>query len=84
MSVMEVIRRAGFDELLAICGGSGACATCHVHVDEAWLSELSAMSDDEQDLLESLSDKRSTSRLSCQLTFIESLDGLAVTIAADD
>ncbi|HWI87577.1 MAG TPA: 2Fe-2S iron-sulfur cluster-binding protein, partial [Sphingomonas sp.] len=33
LSVMEVIRDAGIDELLALCGGCCSCATCHVHVD---------------------------------------------------
>ena len=39
-SVMENIRDAGFDELLALCGGCASCATCHVLVDEDWLGVL--------------------------------------------
>lgn len=80
VSVMEIIRDAGVDELLALCGGNCSCATCHVHVDAAWLARLSAKSSFEQELLESSEFCTATSRLSCQVPFDESLDGLAVTI----
>ena len=84
LSVMEIIRGAGFGEMLALCGGCRSCATCHVHVAQEWLPALSPMSDDENDLLDSTSDRDETSRLSCQLIFSNALDGLAVSIAADD
>ena len=83
-SVMEVIRDNGFDELLALCGGCLSCATCHVHVDPEFAAKLTAMSEDEDDLLESSSERNETSRLSCQLQFTAALDGLKVTIAAED
>ena len=83
-SVMENIRDAGFDELLALCGGCCSCATCHVHVDEEWLDRLPKMSADEDDLLDSSSDRAGNSRLSCQIEFGEALDGLRVTIAQED
>src|SRR5690606_17295214 len=53
LTVMEAIRDNGFDELLALCGGCCSCATCHVHVDPAFKGSLPAMSEDEDDLLES-------------------------------
>jgi 2Fe-2S ferredoxin len=84
LSVMEVIRDAGFDELLALCGGCCSCATCHVHVDPAFADKLSPMSEDENDLLDSSDHRDETSRLSCQITLDDSLDGLKVTIAAED
>ena len=84
LSVMEVIRDAGFDELLALCGGCCSCATCHVHVDAAFFDGLPAMSDDENDLLDSSDHRDGTSRLSCQIPFTNALDGLRVTIAAED
>ncbi|MGV3480556.1 MAG: 2Fe-2S iron-sulfur cluster-binding protein [Sphingobium sp.] len=84
LSVMEVIRDAGFDELLALCGGCCSCATCHVHVDPAFADKLPAMSEDENDLLDSSDHRDETSRLSCQLTFGDDLDGLRITIAAED
>ena len=84
LSVMEVIRDNGFDELLALCGGCCSCATCHVHVDADWLPKLSAMSEDENDLLESSDHRNEQSRLSCQIPFTQDLDGLRVTIAPED
>ena len=84
LSVMEVIRDNGFDELLALCGGCCSCATCHVHVDPEWFGKLAPMSEDENDLLDSSSDRTETSRLSCQIQFTSALDGLKVTVAAED
>ncbi len=84
LSVMEIIRDAGFDELLALCGGCCSCATCHVHVDPAFADKVDAMSEDENDLLESSDHRDERSRLSCQIAFSDALDGLRVTIAAED
>ncbi len=84
LSVMEVIRDAGIDELLALCGGCCSCATCHVQVDEDWIGKLPAVSEDENDLLDSSDHRTATSRLSCQLPFGDALDGLRVTIAPED
>jgi 2Fe-2S ferredoxin len=84
LSVMEVIRDNGFDELLALCGGCCSCATCHVHVDADWTARLPAMSEDENDLLESSDHRNADSRLACQIPFTAELDGLRVTIAAED
>ena len=83
-SVMENIRGAGFDELLALCGGCCSCATCHVHVDEQWLGSLPSMGGDEDDLLDSSSHRQANSRLSCQIEYGEALDGLRVRIAPED
>ncbi|WP_106638656.1 2Fe-2S iron-sulfur cluster-binding protein [Allosphingosinicella vermicomposti] len=83
-NVMEVIREAGIDELLALCGGCCSCATCHVQVDPDWADKLPARSGDEEDLLDSSDHKGPTSRLSCQLIFGPELDGLRVTIAPED
>lgn len=84
LTVMEAIRDNGFDELLALCGGCCSCATCHVHVDPAFAERLPAMSEDEDDLLESSDYRVATSRLSCQIPFTSELDGLKVTIAPED
>src|SRR4051812_12470502 len=83
-SVMENIRDAGFDELLALCGGCCSCATCHVHVDEDWLDKLGPVSAHEGDLLHNPSHPQPNSRLSCQIEFGEQLDGLRVQIAPED
>ena len=84
LSVMEVIRDNGFDELLALCGGCCSCATCHVHVDEQWLDRLPKMHGDEDDLLDSSDHRVSSSRLSCQIPFGAELDGMRVRIAPED
>lgn len=84
LSVMEVIRDNGFDELLALCGGCCSCATCHVYVDPAFAGKLPEIGEDENDLLDSSDHRNETSRLSCQLTLNDDLDGLRVTIAPED
>ncbi|MGI4733151.1 MAG: 2Fe-2S iron-sulfur cluster-binding protein [Janthinobacterium lividum] len=84
LSVMEVIRDGGIDELLALCGGCCSCATCHVHVDPAFVDKLPPVGVDEDDLLDSVGDRDATSRLSCQIPFTPALDGLRVTIGEED
>jgi ferredoxin, 2Fe-2S len=84
LSVMEIIRDAGMDELLALCGGCCSCATCHIHVDASQTAKIAAMSEDENDLLDSSDHRNEQSRLSCQIPFSDDLDGLRVTIAAED
>jgi ferredoxin, 2Fe-2S len=84
LSLMEVIRDNGFDELLALCGGCSSCATCHVHIDPAFVGILSAMGEDENDLLDSTDHRNETSRLSCQIPISDALEGLIVTIAPED
>lgn len=84
LTVMEAVRDNGFDELLALCGGCCSCATCHIYVDPAFADKLPKISEDEDDLLESSDHRNETSRLSCQIPFEDALDGLKVTIAAED
>jgi len=84
ISVMEAIRDSGFDELLALCGGCCSCATCHVHVDAEWIDKLPKMGEDEDDLLESSDHRNESSRLSCQITLDDGLDGLKLKIAEED
>ena len=83
-SVMETIRDAGFDELLALCGGCCSCATCHVHVDPDWIGRLKPMKSDEDELLDGSDHRAPNSRLSCQIMVSPELDGLRVTIAPED
>ncbi|HYD24511.1 MAG TPA: 2Fe-2S iron-sulfur cluster-binding protein [Croceibacterium sp.] len=84
LTLMETIRDGGVDELLALCGGCCSCATCHVHVDPQFAHLLPPLSADENDLLDSSDDRDATSRLSCQIPLSPELDGLRVTIAAED
>ena len=84
LTVMENIRDAGFDELLALCGGCCSCATCHVYVDEGFTDQIPAMTEDENDLLDSSDHRDANSRLSCQVSITDALEGLRVTIAQED
>ena len=84
LSVMEIIRDGGIDELLALCGGCCSCATCHVYVDPSFEAALPALSEDENDLLDSSDHRNEQSRLSCQIRFDAALDGLRVQIAPED
>ena len=79
--VMEVIRDWGLN-IKAECGGALSCATCHVYVDKDWFEVVGAPSDEEEDMLDSVGDVRSNSRLSCQILMSDELDGLKVTLAA--
>ena len=83
-TLMEVIRDNGFDELLALCGGCCSCATCHIHVDPAFMDKLPKMSEDENDLLDSSDHRNEFSRLACQVPVSDALAGVKVTIAQED
>ena len=80
--LMEVIRDEGLD-IKAECGGSCACATCHVYLDEEWQNKVPEKSEEEIDMLDLAFDVQDNSRLSCQITITPSLDGLRVTLAPD-
>ena len=84
LTLMEAIRDAGVDELLALCGGCCSCATCHVYVEEEAIGRLPPMGEDEDDLLDGSSNRTAASRLSCQLPVAALGDGLRVTIAPED
>lgn len=84
VTLMETIRDAGLDELLALCGGCCSCATCHVYVDPAYADRLPPMSGDEDDLLDGSDHRAQASRLSCQIPMTAGLDGLSARIAPED
>ena len=82
-TLMETIRDANFDDLLALCGGVCSCATCHVFVDSNFAGILPPMSQDEYDLLDASDHRDERSRLSCQIKLSPELAGLRVTIAPE-
>jgi 2Fe-2S ferredoxin len=84
LTLMEAIRDAGVDELLALCGGCCSCATCHVYIDPAFADLLPPMSEDEDDLLDGSDHRNSRSRLACQLPTTPELAGLRVTVAPEN
>ncbi len=77
-TVMEAAMRGGVAGIIAECGGSCTCATCHVYVDEAWIGKTGTRSDEEEEQLDNAYDVRPTSRLSCQIRMSEELDGIVV------
>lgn len=78
-SVMRGATSHDVDGIVAECGGNAQCGTCHVYVDPEWLSALPAVRDDEDEMLEATyCERQDNSRLSCQLTVTEELDGLVV------
>ncbi len=81
LSIMEIVRDAGIADMVALCGGTLSCATCHVYVDERDLGRVPAAADDETEMLEVSEGRRPNSRLSCQMQFESSLDGLSIVIA---
>ena len=77
-TVMETALRNNVESIVAECGGSCTCATCLVHVDEAWSPVVGPPSEDEECMLDIAYEVKSTSRLSCQIKVTEALDGLIV------
>ena len=77
-TVMETAINNDVPGILATCGGSCSCATCHVYVREDWFEKLGALSLEELDMLDTAHDLEPTSRLSCQILVTEELDGLTV------
>lgn len=83
-SLMEAIRDNGFNELLASCGGCCSCATCHVIVDAGSSVALAPISPDEDSLLDGSDHREENSRLACQISLSQALDGLRLRIAPMD
>ena len=78
LSVMEGAVQNNIPGIDADCGGSMACATCHVYVKEEWFNKLPKKEDGEEDMLDMAFEPKKNSRLSCQLMVSDQLDGLVV------
>ena len=78
LSIMEGAIQNDIPGIDADCGGSMACATCHVYVEEKWLSKLPKAEDGEVDMIDMAFEPKKNSRLSCQITITDELDGLTV------
>ena len=78
LTVMEGAVQNNIPGIDADCGGSCACATCHVYLDEKWFNKLPNKESAEEDMLDMAYEPKKFSRLSCQITAEDSLDGLVV------
>jgi|SRR5690606_14289783 len=79
LSLMEILRAADY-EILATCGGMALCATCHVEI-KAGNENLAPAEDQELDMLDTLPDANSNSRLACQLRLTNDNQGLSLKIS---
>ena len=80
LSIMEGAIQNNVPGIDADCGGSMACATCHVYVKEEWFNKLPKKEDGEEDMLDMAFEPKKNSRLSCQLMVSDQLDGLVVNL----
>ena len=78
LSVMEGAIQNNIPGIDADCGGACACATCHVYVDEKWFNKLPNKSESEQDMLDMAIEPNKFSRLGCQISVNDDLDGMVV------
>jgi|TARA_B100000676_G_C17654415_1_gene618202 2Fe-2S ferredoxin len=79
LTVMEGAIQNDIPGITADCGGAMACATCHVYVQEDWFNKLSKVDDGERDMLDMAFEPKKNSRLSCQITVSDEINGLVVT-----
>ena len=79
LTVMEGAVQNNISGIDADCGGSMACATCHVYVEDSWFNKIQQAEDAENDMIDMAHNPKKNSRLSCQLIISEELDGLIVT-----
>ena len=79
LSVMEGAIQNNIPGIDADCGGSMACATCHVYVEEKWFDKIPKAEDSEIDMIDMAYEPKKNSRLSCQIIISDDLEGLTVT-----
>ena len=80
LTVMEGAVQNNIPGIDADCGGSMACATCHVYVKEDWFNKIPSKQEGEEDMLDQAYEPKKNSRLSCQLIVSEELEGLIVNL----
>jgi 2Fe-2S ferredoxin len=80
-SLMRAAVRNNVDGIMGDCGGGLTCATCHVYLDQSWVDRLPPPGAGEREMLQfTAAERRSNSRLCCQLRMAEDLDGIRVTV----
>jgi 2Fe-2S ferredoxin len=78
-SVMEAAIKNSIPGIDADCGGACACATCHVYIEDGFMDKVGTPEDMEQSMLDFAENVQANSRLSCQISVSDELDGLKVT-----
>ena len=78
LTVMEGAVQNDIPGIDADCGGSMACATCHVYVKDDWYDQLDEKSEGEDDMIDQAYEPKKNSRLSCQITVSDKIEGLIV------
>ena len=78
LTVMEGAVQNNIPGIDADCGGGMACATCHVYVKEDWFDKVNKKNEGEDDMLDQAFEPKKNSRLSCQITVSDEIDGLIV------
>ena len=79
LTVMEGAVQNNVPGIDADCGGSMACATCHVYVEDSWFNKIPKAEEAEIDMIDMAYKPKKNSRLSCQLIVSEKLEGIVVT-----
>ncbi|MBO9473642.1 MULTISPECIES: 2Fe-2S iron-sulfur cluster-binding protein [unclassified Shimia] len=79
-TLMQAAVGAGVEGIAAECGGAGACGTCHCVLPQDWFDRMPAPNSDETDMLDFVIDPQPTSRLSCQVSIGENMDGMEVQV----
>ena len=81
-SIMQVAIGNLIPGIIADCGGSCACGTCHAYLDESWLDKVPPRDEEESAMLEYTLDVQPNSRLTCQVTVTDELDGIVFRLPA--
>jgi 2Fe-2S ferredoxin len=81
-TVMQAAVDNGIDAILAECGGACSCATCHCYVDPAWTAVTGEADDVEKSMLDCVVEPKENSRLSCQITLTDDMDGIVIHLPA--
>ncbi len=81
-SIMQAAMSAMIPGIQGDCGGACSCATCHAFIDDTWAEILPGMEEGESDMLEYASERKENSRLTCQLTISEDMDGIVLRLPA--
>jgi len=81
-SLMRLAVENNIDAINAECGGACSCATCHCYIDEKWIDRLPPVEDLEESMLECVFERKENSRLSCQISLTEEIDGIIIHVPA--